>query len=83
MINKRQIIPMITVFIMYLPVLSLAGTVDLPQTGQTGSFYTGMMVTFRQVLSGLIQGSRLPIVIRWNRVRIKIQTVTTMPLMMW
>ena len=41
MINKRQIIPMIAVFIMYLPVLSLAGTVDLPQTGQTGSFYTG------------------------------------------
>jgi len=41
MLNKRHIIPMIVVFIMYLPVLSPAGTVDLPQTGQTGSFYTG------------------------------------------
>ena len=41
MIKKRQIIKMIAVFIMCLPALSTAGTANLPQTGQTGSFYDG------------------------------------------
>ena len=41
MINTRRMILMMVVFIIFLPVLAMAGTVDLPKTGQTTSYYPG------------------------------------------
>ena len=40
MFTKKQIILIALVFIIFMPVLVLAGTIDLPQTGQTKCYDT-------------------------------------------
>lgn len=41
MINKTTVVLMAALFMVLLPALSLAGTVDLPKTGQTTSYAIG------------------------------------------
>ncbi len=41
MIKRTTMVLMAALFMVLLPVLSMAGTVDLPRTGQTTSYATG------------------------------------------
>jgi hypothetical protein len=41
MLKTKQVILMAVIFILFLPVLALAGTVDLPKTGQTTCYDSG------------------------------------------
>jgi hypothetical protein len=40
-VKNIQVILMMVVFVLFMPVFVMAGTVDLPETGQTTSYATG------------------------------------------